>query len=105
MMPEHDFDIALAMYADHLTADYYKDKSTEFSYQVSFKRGRKFVKIMCTSLGAQSVSGFVCIEPHDKWKFGDILKAASWATPAKNFARGNILDTKSYASHRWTGAQ
>jgi hypothetical protein len=107
MMPEHDLDIALTMYADHLVKDY-KDYIVDFlnegKYGVTFQRGRKFMKVVMSSWGSRSVHSFICIQPHGKFQFGDILKAASWAAPAKNFARGNVLDTNSYTNHRWTGA-
>jgi hypothetical protein len=38
-----------------------------------------------------------------KFKKGDILMAASWNAPARNFARGNVLD-KTFDRVRWTGA-
>ncbi len=106
VMAEHDLDIALTMYADHLTKDYFKrwnDTEIEGKYSVTFERGRKFMKVLMSSWGQASVHSFICIQPHGKFQFGDILKAASWAAPAKNFARGNVLDTNSYTNHRWTG--
>ena len=40
-----------------------------------------------------SVWGFVVnVENDPKFKKGDILKAAGWATPARNQARGNLID-------------
>jgi hypothetical protein len=108
VMPEYDLDIALTMYADHLKADFErvspKAKYPEAKFDVTFERGRKFIKVVKSSWGSTSVHGFICIAPHDQWKFGDILKAASWAAPAKNFARGNVLNPASYSNHRWTGA-
>jgi hypothetical protein len=107
MMPEHDLDIALTMYADHLIKDYNrwnKDLVSSGNYGVTFERGRKFMKVVNSSWGQTSVHSFICIQPHGKFQFGDILKAASWAAPAKNFARGNVLEVSSYTNHRWTGA-
>ena len=106
VMPEYDLDIALTMYADHLKADYTKWNRDlcDNKFDVTFERGRKFIKVVKTSWGSRSVHSFICIQPHGKFQFGDILKAAGWAAPAKNFARGNVLDPKSYANHKWTGA-
>jgi hypothetical protein len=110
VMPEHDLDIALTMYADHLIKDYYRwDKSgvdlrAESKFEIDYNRGRKFLKVVSKSYGSRSVHSFICVKAHDQWKVGDILKAASWAQPAKNFARGNVLNPSSYSNHRWTGA-
>jgi hypothetical protein len=106
VMPEYDLDIALTMYADHLKADYNKwnQDVSDAKFDVTFERGRKFIKVVKTSWGSRSVHSFICIQPHGKFQFGDILKAASWAQPAKNFARGNVLDPSSYSNHKWTGA-
>lgn len=103
-MPEHDLDIALTMYADHLKADYNKGNKHAAALDVTFERGRKFIKVTKKSWDSRSVHSFICIVAHDQWKVGDILKAASWAQPAKNFARGNVLKPHTYMFHRWTGA-
>lgn len=104
-MPEHDLDIALTMYVDHLRDNYFKwGGKGDANFDITFERGRKFIKVVHSSYGSRSVHSFICIQPDSKFQFGDILKAASWAQPAKNFARGNVLDPKSYAGHRWTGA-
>lgn len=99
---KHDFDMAIQDYADHLVADYNRT-GVIGQYQISFDRGRKFLKVVNTSWGSRGVHSFICIQEHDQWKYGDILKAASWAQPAKNFARGNVLNTDSYKTHRWVG--
>jgi hypothetical protein len=106
VMPEHDLDIALTMYADHLKADYGKWNKdvSDAKFDVTFVRGRKFLKVVKESWGSKSVHSFICVKSHGKWAVGDILKAASWAQPAKNFSRGNVLYPKSYENHKWTGA-
>jgi len=106
VMPEYDLDIALTMYADHLKADYNKCNQdvSDAKFDITFERGRKFIKVVKTSWGSRSVHSFICIQPDGKFQFGDILKAAGWAAPAKNFARGNVLNPSSYVNHRWTGA-
>jgi hypothetical protein len=103
LFENYDFDMALYKYADHLTANYNSTGSTG-GYSISYVKGRKFLKVVMTSWNSPSVHSFICIKEHDGWKYGDILKAASWAQPAKNFARGNVLNTDSYKNHRWTGA-
>ena len=70
----------------------------EFNSTVAVKEGNKYIKISCGS----SVWGFVVNTEKDKlFNKGDILKAAGWAAPARNKARGNILDGG--YSIQWTG--
>ena len=70
----------------------------EFNSTVAVKEGNKYIKIICGS----SVWGFVVNTEKDKlFNKGDILKAAGWAAPARNKARGNILDGG--YSIQWTG--
>jgi hypothetical protein len=104
---KHDFDMAIQDYADHLVGNYQRwaqSADAVGKYEVSFYKGRKFLKVVKTSWGSRGVHSFICIQEHDQWKYGDILKAASWAQPAKNFARGNVLNTDSYKYMSWTGA-
>jgi len=61
--------------------------------------GSKFVKIV----SRDSVHCFVSKGNFGKFRRGDILKAASWRQPAKNFARGNVIDG-TFDCIRWTGA-
>ena len=68
----------------------------EFNAGLSIQEGKKYVKIVSNN----SVWGFIVKVSEDKFRAGDILKAASWASPAKNSARGNIYENYSIA---WTG--
>ena len=52
---------------------------------------------------SRSVSGFIVKAGDKKFREGDMLKAAGWAAPARNFARGNILDGTGLNNARWTG--
>ena len=62
------------------------------------KVGQKYIKI----IRENSVWGFIVNTDNDKvFKKGDILKAAGWNAPARNAARGNILDDDYYIN--WTG--
>lgn len=75
-------------YAQKMGQDYIDERVAEFESKLSVKSGSKYIKIISDS----SVWGFIVKGDNDK-KFskGDILKAASWAAPARNKARGNIM--------------
>ena len=51
----------------------------------------------------RSVKGFIAKAGDKKFREGDMLKAAGWAAPARNFARGNVLDGTGVKMVRWTG--
>ena len=62
------------------------------------KRGPKYTKL----LNKNSCWGFVVNTDNDKkFKKGDLLKAAGYNAPARNAARGNVLDGG--FTIRWTG--
>ena len=69
------------------------------------KENSRYWKITGTSGGgnSRSVSGFICKAGDKKFREGDMLKAAGWAAPARNFARGNVLDGSGVKGVRWTG--
>ena len=71
-----------------------KTMIAEFNDGLTYKTGSKYIKVITRSAGGGgSVWGFVVNTDKDKkFKKGDILKAAGWAAPARNAARGNILD-------------
>jgi len=103
---------SLDAYAKHLVADYNRwSKSPSMVsgvHRVEFEKGSKYVKVVHStswngSPGQRSVHSFVVLSRKDgQFKFGDILKAASWKAPAKNFKRGNVLKGD-FAGISWAG--
>jgi len=82
-----------------ILSDINKEMIAKFSENLTYKTGSKYIKVF--SEGG-SVWGFVVNTDNDKkFKKGDILKAAGWAAPARNAARGNIVDG-GYTIN-WTG--
>ena len=76
----------------------------EFADGLVIEEGRKYFKIIKTG-GQRSVWGFVVKGDDDKkFKKGDILKAAGWKAPARNAARGNILEGD-FSKVQWTGPE
>ena len=69
----------------------------EYASAFSIKTGQKFIKVV----NGGGVKAFIVKEDNGKFKKGDILKPASWRAPAKNSARGNVLEA-GYAI-QWTG--
>lgn len=99
----YDLDIALTVYMDKIREDYMKffDPSESRSFDVTINRGSKYLKVLAGDRH-KSVHSFIVIKPDAKFKFGDILMAASWAAPARNFSRGNVLNVENF-SVRWSG--
>lgn len=103
-----DFHFAIEAYLQHIMGDYcaWNTNETEIGAQmrddfivnVRVEIGNKYAKVITKN----SVHSFIVLREGGKWKKGDILKAASWAAPATNFARGNVL-TKNYGNTTWTG--
>jgi hypothetical protein len=108
-----DLEVAIQKYIAHIKADYAgwhrprgddkirAEMVREFDESVRYELHRKFVKVIT---GPQTgVHSFIMLTDDGKFKRGDILKAASWRAPAKNFARGNVLAGQ-LDRVRWTGA-
>ena len=90
----------IADYAKFMVPDTDNKKKMNANYADTFdiRYGKKYIKIVCDN----SVAAFVVGVDNDKvFKKGDILKPAGWAAPARNAARGNILDGN-YPIN-WTG--
>ena len=113
-----ELSLALDEYADYLKADY-DSRTASSPYKsnrklvVEFDMGNKFIKVIVghSTDGVPDTSrsshSFIVVGEYkgakNTFKHGDILKSASWRAPAKNFARGNVLE-KSYGSISWCGA-
>ena len=75
----------------------------QFSNSWRIEPGKKFIKIV----SKDSVHSFIVKEDmftpggQPRFKKGDVLKAASWKSPALNRARGNVLDGN--YPIQWTG--
>ena len=69
------------------------------------EENRRYWKIIGSNGGGSSISvkGFIVKAGDKKFREGDMLKAAGWAAPARNFARGNVLDGTGFVNARWTG--
>ena len=76
------------------------DSEKRYCDGLHYTVGQKYIKVISE---AGSVSGFIVNTENDKkFALGDILKPAGWRGPAKNFARGNILE-RNFSRLRWTG--
>ena len=99
-------------YIEHLKKDYENwgnvslnnntEMINEFADGLGFSEGQKYIKVTTDNNG--SVHSFIVNTDKDKkFEKGDILKAASWRAPARNFRRGNVL-TGNFKTIRWVGA-
>ena len=74
----------------------------EYCDGLEVTEGSRYWKITGKSGSSRSVKGFIAKAGDKKFREGDMLKAAGWAAPARNFARGNVLDGD-LRGVRWTG--
>ena len=75
-----------------------------FKDGLSYTVGRNYIKIISGKHGGNSsVHSFIVLKPTKGFEIGDVLKAASWNTPASNFKRGNVFELWSLPAISWTG--
>lgn len=88
------------------TDDSIKQKMIDsFNSGLGYKAGKKYIKIMKDNGGTPmaTVWGFIVnVDDDPKFKKGDILYPASWASPTRNRARGNIIEGN-FKGVAWTG--
>ena len=76
-----------------------KKMNAEYAENFTITYGKKYIKI--TEKGGGVKAFVVGVDNDKKFKKGDILMAAGYAAPARNKARGNILEGN-YPIN-WTG--
>ena len=92
--------------ATYATADKIQNEMIEsYCNGLEVSEGSRYWKIVGSNGGGsqRSVKGFIVKAGDKKFREGDMLKAAGWAAPARNFARGNVLDGTGLENARWTG--
>ena len=82
-----------------------EEMSENYCNGLRVEENRRYWKIIASNGGGSStsVAGFIVKAGDKKFREGDMLKAAGWAAPARNFARGNVLDGTGVDNVRWTG--
>ena len=83
---------------EHANSPWTAEMVEEFNRTLTYEIGSRYVKVVTGT----SVHSFICINDMGKFCKGDILKAASFKAPAKNFARGNVV-LGQYPNVQWTG--
>ena len=82
-----------AMIEDYNSMTFNDEMKANFADGISVEYGRKYIKVIKTLGSQRMVWGFIVgVDNDKKFKLGDILKPAGWKAPARNAARGNILD-------------
>lgn len=94
-------DYAAWMHRCGMKPDYIAEQLAKYEAKFRAQEGSKYIKLIRDGY----VWGFIVKVDNDK-KFarGDILKAAGYNAPARNFARGNVFSGYGPNAVRWTGA-
>ena len=89
-----------AIVADYAEICEDQERVEQFANGLEVKEGKKYMKVIKGLGNQRCVWGFIVKEDGGKFVKGDILKAAGWAAPALNQARGNNFDDYNI---EWTG--
>jgi|1_EtaG_2_1085319.scaffolds.fasta_scaffold93356_2 hypothetical protein len=81
---------------NHVAADAPHDEirarmNKEYAAGFEVKHGSKYIKLL-TKNGDCVTAFIVGVDTDKKFRKGDILMPAGWVAPARNGARGNVLD-------------
>ena len=71
----------------------------EYAEKFTVTYGKKYIKITEEGNGVKAF--IVAVDNDKKFRKGDILMSASWNAPARNAARGNVLEGN--FPMNWTG--
>ena len=107
MSADNHMSVCINAYLDHIRADYLKWAMDKKIHSVglgtmAIEEGSKYLKVVRHD-GQTMVHSFIVRKDTERFKKGDILKAATWSAPATNFVRGNIFKGD-FSRIRWTGA-
>ena len=80
--------------------EYHDEVTATFKETTRLVKGSTYIKVVTNN----SAHSLIVLEDTKGFKKGDILKAASWKAPAKNFIRGNVYTPSSYINVDWEGA-
>jgi len=73
-------------------------------FKMNYEVGSSYIKIIQSSASGQSSVHSFIVNKAGKFAIGDVLKSASWKTPATNFKRATVADKNSWVGRlTWTG--
>ena len=85
-------------YARWAKSLHWEDSTTvKFADKITTTEGNKYIKIISNN----SSTAFIVKKDDKRFRKGDILMSASWNAPARNSARGNVLEGN--FPMNWTG--
>ena len=102
---DNSYDVHMQQYMDAIKKSYIETSGSKDTdhFSVEIESGSLYDKVVVCMYGNHSSHSYVCRRDTGKFVYGDILKSASWKTPAKNKSRGNIFTPASYSHVRWSG--